>query len=659
MNKISFIFLIALYFILKGNFLFSQEPNSFESDDSVELTEIISDSVKADSLAKKVVFNRPIKKHGSIFILRNNAHQFIPKQNIQKNDYLDLGEIVIQEGNFYPLHHGSLGLNNTISFASGLNNQFQLNGVNVSNPLTLNNNISMYSPEYTENIEIYTGSVAAIFSDNSNSTLINLPEINYNTSKPFFRFWAADAGADYLAIDGIFSQNISPNLNFNLGIRSLNGDGIYQNDEVRNRSIRAGLRWNFDSLQNISITWQHNNHYQEMFGGLSEFSLNNDGSLNTDPITALSRFNSNAQRDVNNNIIINYTKLSSDTNSSLSAQAYVINDIMYDFTNRTLYSGTFFPNRTRYTLRKIGGNISYEKQMSNLFIKGKLDLFNSTINDNLFISDFDDDYLNYSFSGFGAYKIDKFEFSGGLRQSRIYNNPIFNYGANIKYHIKDYQFFILDYSHSEIAPTLVFPELNNEINELVYLRYINQFLNNSLDFDIYFRSVSNMHLHTLYDNMLESFNMLEQNNYFGANLNFKFRLFNDVISPSDEIYVIFKNNLSIPLDESPQLNPLLHTFIDTYITIPKGRSRADLGIRLSLLTENSMPFLMPDLNLYIESPQTMPFAFARNEVYARLRLGKAYLKLTLSNFLNNDFYYVPYYNGLPSNFRASFNWTFS
>ena len=656
MNKLSFILLIALYFILKGNFLFSQNIDSLEINN---LTENISDSISKD-----IIFNTPLKKHGSIFILRNNAHQYIPKHNIQENDYLDLADIVIQEGNFYPLHHGSLGLNNAVSFASGLNNQIQLNGVNVSNPLTLNNNSSMYSPEYTENIEIFTGSVASIFSDNANSTLINLPEINYNTSKPFFRFWAADAGEDYLAVDGVFAQNISPNLSFNLGIRSLNGQGVYTNDEVRNRSIRTGLRWNFDSLQNISITWQHNNHLQNIYGGISELSLNDNGTLNSDPITALSRFDNNGLRDVNNNIIINYTKLLQDTTSAISAQAYIINDIMYDFTNRTLFSSTFFPDRTRYTLRKLGGNLSYETQLNNLYLKGKLDLHNNTINDNLFTGNltnngFENNYLNYSITGFGAYRLNNLEISSGVRQSKLYDNNLLNYGLNFKYHIKAYQFLILDYSHSEIAPTLVFPNLNKEINELIYLRYINKSLINSFEIDLYFRTISNMLTHKIINGKLEHSNNPNTNQYLGTNINIKTRLFKEIISTNDEIFITLKNNISYPLKNSQQLNPLLHTFIDTYITIPKGRSRADLGFRISLLTENNMPFLLPDLNIYLQSNQTMPLAFARNELYARLQLGKAYLKLTLSNFLNNDFYYVPYYNGLPSNFRVSFNWTFS
>lgn len=644
MSKIHIITIIALYIILKGNFLFSMESDS-------------SKVSKIDSVEKKIILYTPLSKHGSLFLINNNGHQYINKRNIQKNDYLDLGDILIQETNMYPLHFASLGLNNNVSFASGLNNQIQFNGVNLSDPLILSNNFSSFSPENTENIEIYTGMLAFIFSDNSNSTLINLPEIKYNTSKPYFRFWAADAGEDYLALDGVFSQNIAPNINFNLGIRSLTGKGVYENDQVRSRSIRSGLRWNIDSLQNLSITWLHNNHYLDIYGGLSTQSIDENNSLDTDPITAISRFTVNSNRTVSNNVIANYSKLSKDTNSAISTQVYYINNLNYDFTNRTLYSSTFYPNRVKYTTSKLGLNFSYEKNISNLFIKGKLDLNNSAIEDNLYISNIES-YINYSGLLFSKYSLTNLDISTGFRYSNLNENNILNYGVNLKYHIKDYQYLILDYSHSEISPLIFLNNLETEKNQLLYLRYINQGINNSFEIDGYYRTINDMLSYSLIDSTLNYTNDLTTNSYIGSNITLKVKLFNELFFTNDEVYSIIKNNLSFPLNDSKELNPLLHSFIDTYITIPKGRSRADLGFRFSFLSQNNMPSHLTDLNIFIDNQMQMPSSFARNELYVKLRLGQAYLKLTLSNFLGNDYFYIPMYNSLPNNFRMSFNWTF-
>lgn len=644
MSKFHIISIIALYIFLKGNFLFSIESDS---------TQVAN----KDSIEKKILLFEPLSKHGSLFLINNNGHKYINKRDIQKNDYLDLGDILIQETNMYPLHLGSLGLNNNISFASGLNNQLQFNGISLSDPFLMSNNFGSFSPENTENIEIYTGMLASIFSDNSNSTLINLPEIKYNTSKPYFRFWAADAGDDYLALDGVFSQNISPNINFNLGIRSISGQGVYTNDEVRSRSIRAGLRWNYDSLQNISLIWMHNNHYLDIYGGLSPQSIDENNDFDTDPITAISRFTTNSKRTVNNNAILNYSKLSIDSNSAISSQAYYINNLNYDFTNRTLFSSTFYPDRVKYTTSKLGLNLSYEKNISNLFLKSKIDIHNSSIEDNLYISTVDK-FINYSGVVFGKLNLNSFDISTGIRYSQLNNNNLFNYGVNLKFKLEDFQFLIFDYSHSELSPLIIFNNLELEKNNLIYLRYLYQKLSNSLQIDAYYRTIDNMISYNISNNTLEYNNLIDNNSYVGTNLTFKFKIFNELFFTNDEVFTIFKNNLSYPLSDSKAVNPLVHSFIDTYITIPKGRSRADLGFRFSYISENQMPTHLEDLNIFIDNEMSMPASFARNELYIRLRLGQAYLKLTLSNFLGNDYFYVPMYNSLPNNFRMSLNWTF-
>jgi oligoribonuclease NrnB/cAMP/cGMP phosphodiesterase (DHH superfamily) len=58
-------------------------------------------------------------------------------------------------------------------------------------------------------------------------------------------------------------------------------------------------------------------------------SIDENNYFDTDPITAISRFTTNSKRTINNNVIINYSKLSIDTNSAISSQVYYINNLNY------------------------------------------------------------------------------------------------------------------------------------------------------------------------------------------------------------------------------------------------------------------------------------------------------------------------------------------
>lgn len=640
MYNLSNIILIALFVFLKGNFLFSEESK--------------------DSTSEEIILFEPIKKHGSLFLLNNEAHQFINKSEIQENDYLDFADILIQETNFYPLHLSSLGLSNNVSFAGGFNNQFSFNGVNLSNPISFNTNLSQYSPEYAENIEIYTGMMASIFSDNSTSTLINTPEIIYNTNKPFFRFWGADAGEDYLSLDGIFAQNIAPNLSFNFGFRSVTGEGVYNNDEVRSRSLRSGLRWNFEENQNLSLTWMHNNHYLDEYGGISINSIDENNAFTDDPIEAISRFEDNSKRDIRNDFIANYSYLSSDTLNSVSAQLYYLENFTYDFKNDVLHSSTIFNDRITYYSKKYGTNVSLERKINNLFVKTKLDIHGNFIENNYY-TNYDDNYSNWNYSVlfFGNYKLKDFLFSGGYRKSYFNSRSLNNYGFKIDFNINKSNNLIFDYSSSQILPIIPFSSLNIENNNLMYLRYVNRRLNHQFDIDFYYRNISNLISYSINESNLIAENINNDNSYIGGNLNFKFRWLKGSKSFDYEVFSILKTNVNINSDESQVRLPLLHSFLDTYISIPRGRSRADIGFRVSYLTENSGLTQFPDLNIYLDNNFTNDNGLARNEAYARLRLGHAYLKISLINFLNQNYYYVPMYNSLPSNFRVTFNWTFS
>jgi outer membrane cobalamin receptor len=228
------------------------------------------DTTKTKVAVKDSIIRIPLRNHGNLIHIKDTPNITIKKQDIQDINYTGLSDILQKKTPFYTQNQGSFGLFNSFSIfgAKPRSINFQFNGRNI-NDLDLGSlNPEQISTEFFESVEVYYGSDAIILGDNSAGALINFQEIRYNTEKPFTRLWFSEAGFEYLAADGVYSQNFARDWNFTLGFNTKAADGLYQDSWMNSWNFRGILRWNPSDRTSISLSENFTNHGIGTGGGV-------------------------------------------------------------------------------------------------------------------------------------------------------------------------------------------------------------------------------------------------------------------------------------------------------------------------------------------------------------------------------------------------------
>jgi len=199
MTKLFWFVNICYCFLLINNNVFA--------DIETEISTIISDSTTTDDNAKTPIFHSLNDKQGSTFMTCDT----ITYRSINQDNYFFLPEIVAQKSPILPLFSTLTGNHSNFIYLGGspTDNALYLNNINMSDWFG-NSNFDAFSPEFTKNMEILSGSCAAINSGKS-GIVINLQPPLFNTSKPFTRLWYAQGDNKLIGVDGTFSQNFQPN----------------------------------------------------------------------------------------------------------------------------------------------------------------------------------------------------------------------------------------------------------------------------------------------------------------------------------------------------------------------------------------------------------------------------------------------------------------
>jgi hypothetical protein len=256
--------------------LFSYEINQKDSlfvpnkVDSLKIKSKRVDSIIVENFPDSLL-SVPLLSHGKIIHSETQSFRNINKKDIQLLNYIGINDIISAFTPFYSQNLGSYSsYNNFYALGAGSKSiTYAFNGRNINDIDLGSLNPEQFSPEFFENIEIFTGADAAILGDNASSVFINFQEIRYNTAVPFTRIWFGNSGFGYLGADGIYSQNFMPNWNFTFGFRSYNSLGAYSNSWGNQWNARAILRWNPDNKTSISLTENFTNQGSGTNGGIN------------------------------------------------------------------------------------------------------------------------------------------------------------------------------------------------------------------------------------------------------------------------------------------------------------------------------------------------------------------------------------------------------
>jgi hypothetical protein len=665
-NKIIITGVILLFSSMIPCFLIANP--SFIKSDSIRTDSVktpIPDSTKTAVADTMLPSNFPLLTHGSNFLVNEiNTYVTIRKEELLFIQYIGLCDIIRSRVPAYPIMMGSYSHFTGLSFFGA-----SVQGVNLSyNNRSLNDisygsyNLEQFSPEFTEQIEILTGTDAVILHDNSTGAAINLQEIRYNTSAPYSRIFFTEAANNHITSDGVFSKNFARDFNFTFGFRSLGGNGRNENSSVDAWHLRGYLRWNPSDRMSISLTENYTYHHLGLNGGISNepFSSAEDAIVYYPDL-----IEKNFRHDLGmsfsyiiNNDSINSVFISTSlTNSEWDRSARESNfdqDTIVGFLNK-------------YTTYKYGitGYYNFHLNFFNLKTGGSFDYIDSQ--KGLYIDEFDGQATSiFAHGRISVLDIVNLSFGGRLKQMK--GKAALSFGVKSEINFSNEFAFNIDLSKSERLPSLTEGFNLKEETHLLALTELHLRLKKlDLRLGAFYRNIEN----PIYSNPLsdstefiysvQSFNGSAKNIMGGY-------LYSEIVPLQEIDYNTWKfNPINLKLNIQYYYSeangtrdltlPELYGSISFYSQFAVSKSIARVGLAFELISNFKGERFLPLNRLFIPvntEQRTMQSGFS---IFATTKLGDAYLRISMNNILSK-MYYIPYYPVYNQNFRLQVAWAF-
>lgn len=608
------------------------------------------DSAKVDSSSYSVL---PLVSHGEI-------HSYNANININKKDklwqnYYNLSDLIKHKFPLLNMDLGQHGEHIHLPFFGALRNQNSVsyNGTELSFPYFQPFNYNLFSPDNYQTLQIFTGSDAVIFGNNSSGMLLNIQETIYNTRKPYTKLAYQQSNGDYISGDVTFAQNLSETMNFSAGVRSQSAKNSYRNNYFDYWNLRFSLRWNPDSLTSISLSNNYFQNKQERNGGVSPI-LSEDVFDFISNIPVLSEY----QQEENINLL------------SLSATRQTDSDKLYAnilFSNNNVYqsrdtsNSSYEANRFNYWF--ISANAGYSKTYSTLRYDIGGDARLSQVKHNKYIENKNLASL-FAFAKLSYFFTDNAFLSAGSRLALIDGTMYSNFGASLNLTSLLNSKLDLSYSETLLNHFIALPE-KKESNILAYYSLSKEFDNLEIYANAFYRDSRNIQL----------LSVNEENNVLSAKplvigilstygLSFKmdFKVSQRINLQLWNVSQMANNN-----GEDMDFLPKAYSGIDLSYRQEIGRSEllAGLSASFKLATDKSLAFLPLTqlngnyINNFIISNASNPMSYDGVNAYIILRLGKAaFVRLSLNNLLNSKYYYISYYPIPARSLNLSVFWEF-
>ena len=646
------------------SFLFSAGTDSPSADSLRKATQPDSlATTTADTLLRAAV---PMKSHGSIYLVNEaRPYEVIRKEETLFIQYIGLTDILRSRLPAYPLMNGSYSQFAGLSFFGAT-----VQGVGVSyNNRPLNDvsygsyNLEQFSPEFMEQAEILTGTDAVVLGENSTGALINLQEIRYNTSVPYTRLFFTEGANNHITADGVFSKNFIRNMNFTFGFRAIGSDGRNENSSVDAWHVRGLLRWSPTEKITISLTENFTNHSLFLNGGIA--GSDPFASLVTADVNYPDLVEKNFRHDIalNTSYIIDNDSINSlfiaasATNSEWQHSAEASN---FDQDTTEGFRDRYITNRYGFT-----GYYNFRLDFFNLKAGGSFDYINSP--KALFI----DGYKGQSTSLFAHGKLnaaDIIAVSFGARAMQTKDNTAVSFGAKADMRFLDWLGLNIDLSKSERLPS---PNEGLSLKKETHLLAIAELQlmleQAGMRLGAFYRSIDNPILNTpLYDSTGFLYTV-KSANYDARAIAGAYA--EGIITPLGEsdygswkfIPVNLKMNLQYyysSTDEQKDYHlPELYGSVSLYSHFKVSNSQALVGFAFEFLTNFQGEQFIPLNRLFIAADKYYKLMHGGITIFATLKLGEAYLRISYNN-IESQMYYVPYYPIYGGNFRLQVAWAF-
>jgi outer membrane cobalamin receptor len=318
-----YLILNSLILILFHSFVLSQFDQSThtpqEFPDSIPAKII---SIPDSSSSSKLTHATPIRSAGSI---ETKADFVVYDSTFLFSNYKYAGNILEYLPGIFINTLGSVGqpsglITNGLQSIVFLNNSAPLN-----DPLSGTYNIFLYPTEHIERVE-YIGSVNSFYySLNSNSGVINFIPKSFKSLKPYSKIRYSESAYDETFFDGMVSQNLLSNLNFNVGVQRTASNGMFANTGYDAWNARSKIRYDISSILNIWISEIYNQNLLGLNGGVD--LIKTPDQYLFDPLQATVNNSNSYEKVARNDLQIGAAaKILADSNSTSNVNFYLSNN---------------------------------------------------------------------------------------------------------------------------------------------------------------------------------------------------------------------------------------------------------------------------------------------------------------------------------------------
>lgn len=141
--------------------------------------------------------------------------------------------------------------------------------------------LEFYPAEFTERTEVLSGARALLYGSGEALMGVNMVAPTFDVVGSYARVWYIQGPNNSSGADLTFARNLSATTNLNLGFRRMPSDGAYVNQDVSGWSARGTLRWQPSAGLGLGLTELFSNHTHGANGGLTSESSFNPQSLGT------------------------------------------------------------------------------------------------------------------------------------------------------------------------------------------------------------------------------------------------------------------------------------------------------------------------------------------------------------------------------------------
>lgn len=622
---------------------------------SAKFTTSVTSTIISVSTANPTYFV-PFRKHGAMILSGNSPFAEIDKCDIQFLDYSGISEILVAKLPFFPMSLGSQGQFNSFSlFGSGTRDvSFSMNGRNLNDGIFGAYNPEQFSPEAMDKIQIYVGSDAVIFGDNTSGVLVNFQEIHYDTKLPFTRIWYQQAGYKFLASDGVFSQNVASNVNFFAGFRHQTSDGRFTNSQLDGWNVRAGLRWNLSSTSTISFSDEFTNHFIGTNGGITQDSPSLTNRINATTIYSVGM----DQRVIRHDFTFSFSSLKPDSSEALSASAYFSTSNWENGRpSENFFNESDTINIAKFNNKRIGMTGKYEQQLAifRLITGGTIE---NQISDS---SPYSESEKATSLAGFGRIEMvlsRDFKLSGGVRGLLSGTKLFLSIGGKIDFVLSQNISLFADASRSQRTPSLMEGKSLQSEGHNLFLGGISLKEDKfSCSATIFERYIVNPILADTVNNSLDNLSGVR---FYNGDSRFVSGIAIQGNAKFGNILILALGNgqYSTTNGAIDKRFPLLYGGFTAEYEYPIGKSKLRGGIRLSGLTGFKGENFLPQQWAFIPNNSEASPSVNGLDFIVSAAVGNAFIRATYQNFFNQLYYFVPT-NPMPdSMIRFSFSWSF-